>query len=40
MRLCAFKQFLLPFQTVTISNMTKTFGVSEQFIIKELEDYI
>ncbi|KAI1715600.1 26S proteasome subunit RPN7 domain-containing protein [Ditylenchus destructor] len=36
MRLKAYKQFLTPYKTVRLENMAKSFGVSKEFIDKEL----
>ena len=40
MRLVAYKQYLESFKSVTIQNMAKSFGVSPDFIDKELSNFI
>ena len=40
MRLVAYKQYLESFKSVTIENMARAFGVSPDFIDKELSNFI
>lgn len=40
MRLVAYKQYLESFKSVTINNMAQAFGVSDDFIDKELSTFI
>jgi 26S proteasome regulatory subunit N7 len=40
MRLVAYKQYLESFKSVTIANMAAAFGVSSEFIDKELSNFI
>ena len=40
MRLVAYKQYLESFKSVTIENMAQAFGVSSEFIDKELSQFI
>jgi len=40
MRLVAYKQYLESFKSVTIGNMATAFGVSNDFIDKELSTFI
>ena len=40
MRLVAYKQYLESFKSVTIENMAKAFGVTSEFIDKELSNFI
>jgi len=40
MRLVAYKQYLESFKSVTINNMASAFGVSAEFIDKELSTFI
>ena len=40
MRLVAYKQYLESFKSVTIENMARAFGVSNDFIDKELSNFI
>jgi 26S proteasome regulatory subunit N7 len=40
MRLVAYKQFLESYKSVTIENMARAFGVSNDFLDKELSQYI
>ena len=40
MRLVAYRQYLESFKSVTIENMARSFGVSADFIDKELSNFI
>jgi 26S proteasome regulatory subunit N7 len=40
MRLVAYKQYLESFKSVTIDNMARAFGVSNEFLDKELSNFI
>lgn len=40
MRLVAYRQYLESFKSVTISNMAQAFGVSTDFLDKELSNFI
>jgi len=40
MRLVAYRQYLESFKSVTIQNMAQAFGVSPEFIDKELSNFI
>jgi 26S proteasome regulatory subunit N7 len=40
MRLVAYKQYLESFKSVTIENMAQAFGVTNDFIDKELSNFI
>lgn len=40
MRLVAYKQFLESYKSVTIANMSESFGVSHEFLDKELSGFI
>lgn len=40
MRLVAYRQYLESFKSVTIENMARAFGVSAEFIDKELSNFI
>ena len=40
MRLVAYRQYLESFKSVTIENMAKSFGVSADFIDRELSNFI
>ena len=40
MRLVAYRQYLESFKSVTIENMARAFGVSSEFIDKELSNFI
>jgi 26S proteasome regulatory subunit N7 len=40
MRLVAYKQFLESYKSVTIKSMAHSFGVSGEFIDKELSNFI
>lgn len=40
MRLVAYRQYLEAFKSVTIENMAEAFGVSNEFIDRELSNFI
>jgi 26S proteasome regulatory subunit N7 len=40
MRLVAYRQYLESFKSVTVDNMARAFGVSVEFIDKELSNFI
>jgi 26S proteasome regulatory subunit N7 len=40
MRLVAYRQYLESFKNVTIANMVRSFGVSPDFLDRELSNFI